>query len=83
MKSLDSVLSWQPEKEAWKEEETRLKPMSMLMMMVMVMTLVMMAMMTMINKGIRDAGSTANFRILFEIFEILEILIFFETFNFF
>ena len=25
------------------------------------------------NKGIRDAGSTADFRILFEIFEILEI----------
>ena len=24
------------------------------------------------NKGIRDAGSTADFRILFEIFEILE-----------
>ena len=23
VKSLDSVLSWQPEKEAWKEEETR------------------------------------------------------------
>ena len=35
------------------------------------------------NKGIGDAGSTADFRILFEIFEILEILIFFETFNFF
>ena len=31
------------------------------------------------NKGIRDAGSTADFRILFEVFEILEILIFFET----
>ena len=30
-----------------------------------------------INKGIRDAGSTADFRILFEIFEILEILDFF------
>ena len=29
-----------------------------------------------VNKGIRDAGSTADFRILFEIFEILEILIF-------
>ena len=25
------------------------------------------------NKGIRDAGSTADFRILFVIFEILEI----------
>ena len=35
------------------------------------------------NKGIRDAGSTADFRILFEIFEILEILDFFETFKFF
>ena len=41
------------------------------------------------NKGIRDAGSTADFRILFEIFEILEIfdflklLSFFETFDFF
>ena len=31
-------------------------------------------------KGIRDAGSTADFRILFEIFEILEIFDFFETF---
>ena len=31
------------------------------------------------NKGIRDAGSTADFRILFEIFEILEIFDFFET----
>ena len=30
-----------------------------------------------INKGIRDAGSTADFRILFEIFEILEIFDFF------
>ena len=37
----------------------------------------------MIKKGIRDAGSTADFRILFEIFEILEIFDFFETFNFF
>ena len=34
-------------------------------------------------KGIRDAGSTADFRILFEIFETLEIFDFFETFNFF
>jgi len=34
------------------------------------------------NKGIRDAGSTADFRILFEIFEILEILDFFETLKF-
>ena len=24
MKSLNSVLSWQPEKEVWREEETRL-----------------------------------------------------------
>ena len=33
------------------------------------------------NKGIKDAGSTADFRILFEIFEILEIFdLFFETF---
>ena len=30
-----------------------------------------------LNKGIRDAGSTADFRILFEIFEILEIFNFF------
>ena len=29
------------------------------------------------NKGIRDAGNTADYRILFEIFEILEILDFF------
>ena len=35
-----------------------------------------------INKGIRDAGSTADFRILFEIFETLEIFDFFETFKF-
>ena len=35
-----------------------------------------------INKGIRDAGSTADFRILFEIFEILEKFDFFETLNF-
>ena len=35
------------------------------------------------NKGIRDAGSTADFRILFEIFEILEVFDFFKTFNFF
>ena len=35
------------------------------------------------NKGIRDAGSTADFRILFEIFETLEISNFFETFKFF
>ena len=35
------------------------------------------------NKGIRDAGSTADFRILFEIFETLEIFDFFETFKFF
>ena len=34
-----------------------------------------------INKGIRDAGITADFRILFEIFEILEIFDFFETFK--
>ena len=34
-----------------------------------------------IKKGIRDAGSTADFRILLEIFEILEILDFFETFK--
>ena len=34
-------------------------------------------------KGIRDAGSTADFRILFEIFEILEKNDFFETFKFF
>jgi len=34
------------------------------------------------NKGIRDAGSTADFRILFEIFEILEILIFLKLLNF-
>ena len=33
-------------------------------------------------KGIRDAGSTADFRILFEIFEILEKFDFFETFKF-
>ena len=32
------------------------------------------------NKGIRDAGSTADFRILFKNFEILEIFDFFETF---
>ena len=31
------------------------------------------------NKGIRNAGSTADFRILFEIFKILEIFDFFET----
>ena len=31
-------------------------------------------------KGIRDAGSTADFRILFEIFEILEIFDFFGNF---
>ena len=36
-----------------------------------------------INKGIRDAGSTADFRILFEIFESLEIFDFFETFKIF
>ena len=35
------------------------------------------------KKGIRDAGSTADFRILFKIFEILEIFDFFETFKFF
>ena len=35
------------------------------------------------NKGARDAGSTADFRILFKIFETLEILYFFETLNFF
>ena len=35
------------------------------------------------NKGIRDAGSTADFKILFEIFETLEIFDFFKTFNFF
>ena len=35
------------------------------------------------NKGIRDAGSTADFRILFEIFEILEIFDFFLNFEFF
>ena len=34
------------------------------------------------NKGIRDAGSTADFRILFEIFETLKIFFFVETFNF-
>ena len=34
-------------------------------------------------KGIRDAGSTADFRILFEIFEILEIIDFSETLKFF
>ena len=34
-------------------------------------------------KGIRDAGSTADFGTLFEIFEILEIFYFFETFKFF
>ena len=34
------------------------------------------------NKGIRDAGSTADFRILFENFETLEIFDFFETFKF-
>ena len=32
------------------------------------------------KKGIRDAGSTADFRILFEIFEILEIFDFFWNF---
>ena len=32
------------------------------------------------KKGIRDAGSTADFRILFEILEILD---FFETFKYF
>ena len=36
-----------------------------------------------LNKGIRDAGSTADFRTLFEIFEILEKLNFFETLIFF
>ena len=35
------------------------------------------------NKGIRDAGSTGDFRILVEIFKVLEIFDFFETFNFF
>ena len=35
------------------------------------------------NKGIRDADGTADFRILFEIFEILEKFDFFETFKFF
>ena len=35
------------------------------------------------NKGIKDAGSTVDFRILFEIFEILEKFDFFETFKFF
>jgi len=35
------------------------------------------------NKGIRDAGGTADFRILFEIFEILEIFDFLKSFNFF
>ena len=34
-------------------------------------------------KGIGGAGSTADFRILFEIFETLKIFDFFETFKFY
>ena len=39
VKSLDSVLSWQPEKEAWREEETRLMAIVTMKMVMMNMAL--------------------------------------------